>query len=80
MAPAVRPEEVRAELAVSPQKKERQADRGEREDPTETVVVPQVRMGTRFSDMPGARMRRKVTTKFAEPTVVEIPRKIIPSA
>ena len=30
--------------------------------------------------MPGARIRRKVTTKFAEPTVVEIPRKIIPSA
>ena len=48
--------------------------------PTETVVVPQARIGTRLIDMPGARMRMKVTTKFAEPTVVETPKKIMPSA
>ena len=48
--------------------------------PTEIVVVLQARIGTRLSDMPGARIRMKVTTKFADPTVVETPRKIIPSA
>ena len=81
MAAAVRSKEMRSELAVSPQQKERQADRRDREK----VADRDGRRspgedGNRFSDMPGARMRRKVTTKFAEPTVVEIPRKIIPSA
>jgi hypothetical protein len=45
---------------------------------TEAVKVPQVMIGTRLIDIPGARVRRKVTTKLADPTVVEIPRKIIP--
>jgi len=31
-------------------------------------------------DMPGARMRRNVTTKLIEPTVVEIPSRTMPSA
>ena len=47
---------------------------------TDAVNVPQVRIGTRLIDMPGARVRRKVTMKFAAPTVVETPRKIIPRA
>ena len=82
MPPAVWTKEVRSELPVRPQEKEREADRRDREKVAdrETVTVPQERTGTRFSDMPGARMRRKVTTKFAAPTVVETPRNIIPSA
>jgi hypothetical protein len=48
--------------------------------PTDTVVVPQITIGRRLIDMPGARVRMTVTTKLAAPTVVEIPRKIIPSA
>ena len=48
--------------------------------PTETVVVPQTMIGSRLIDMPGARLRITVTTKFAAPTVVEMPKKIIPSA
>ncbi len=47
---------------------------------TDAVSVPQIRIGTRLIDMPGARMRRKVTTKFAAPTVVEMPSRIMPSA
>ena len=46
----------------------------------EAVDVPQTRIGSRLSDMPGARVRSRVTMKLAEPTVVEMPRKIIPSA
>ena len=44
------------------------------------VSVPQIRIGTRLIDMPGARMRRKVTTKLIDPTVVEMPSRIMPSA
>ncbi len=48
--------------------------------PADTVLVPQTRIGSRLMDIPGARIRSTVTTKFAAPTVVEMPRKIIPSA
>ena len=44
------------------------------------VSVPQIRIGTRLIDMPGARMRRNVTTKLIAPTVVEMPSRIMPSA
>ena len=44
------------------------------------VSVPQIRIGTRAIVMPGHRMRRKVTTKLIEPTVVEMPSKIMPRA
>ncbi len=44
----------------------------------EAVSVPQIITGTRLIDIPGARSRKKVTMKFADPTVVDIPRKIIP--
>jgi len=36
--------------------------------------------GTRLIAMPGARMRRNVTMKLRAPIVVEMPRKIMPSA
>ena len=42
------------------------------------VRVPQTRIGTRLIDMPGQRIRRKVTTKLIAPTVVEMPRSTIP--
>ena len=47
---------------------------------TETVSVPQMTIGTRLIDIPGARVRKKVTTKLTAPTVVEMPRKIMPRA
>ncbi len=47
---------------------------------TDAVSVPQIRIGTRLIDMPGARVRRNVTMKLAAPTVVEMPRKIMPRA
>ena len=45
----------------------------------DAVNVPHTRMGSRLTDMPGARQRSSVTTKFAEPTTVEMPRNISPS-
>jgi hypothetical protein len=42
------------------------------------VRVPQIRMGMRLIDIPGARIRIAVTMKLAAPTVVEIPRKTMP--
>ena len=44
----------------------------------DAVSVPHTRIGTRLIDMPGARMRRKVTMKLIEPTVVEIPSSTMP--
>ena len=44
----------------------------------EAVTVPQTRIGMRLIDMPGARSRRNVTTKLIDPTVVEMPSRIIP--
>ena len=44
------------------------------------VSVPQTRIGTRSIDMPGARNRRKVTTKLIAPTVVEMPSSTMPRA
>ena len=46
----------------------------------EAVKVPQTMIGSRLTDMPGARQRSSVTMKLAEPTTVEMPRKISPSA
>ncbi|KGX50627.1 hypothetical protein Y027_5377 [Burkholderia pseudomallei TSV5] len=46
----------------------------------DAVSVPQTMIGSRSIDMPGARMRSSVTTKFAAPTVVETPSRIMPSA
>ena len=46
----------------------------------DAVKVPQTRMGNRLTDMPGALHRKSVTMKLAEPTTVEIPRKINPRA
>ncbi len=46
----------------------------------EAVSVPQTRIGSRLIDMPGARRRNTVTMKLTAPTVVEMPRKIIPMA
>ena len=37
-------------------------------------------IGSRSIDIPCARMRSSVTTKFAAPPVVEMPSRIIPSA
>ena len=48
--------------------------------PTETVSVPQLMMGSRLMDIPGARMRKSVTMKLIEPRLVEIPRKMFASA
>ncbi|OIQ68353.1 hypothetical protein GALL_500550 [mine drainage metagenome] len=48
--------------------------------PTEAVSVPHTRIGTRLMDMPGARVRNNVTMKLIEPTVVETPSSIMPSA
>ena len=48
--------------------------------PTEAVSVPQTRIGTRLIDMPGARVRIRVTTKLIEPTVVDRPSSTMPSA
>ena len=47
---------------------------------TDAVIVPHTRIGIRLIDIPGARVRSKVTTKLADPTTVEIPRKISPRA
>ena len=44
------------------------------------VSVPQIMIGRRLIDIPGARQRATVTRKLAAPTLVEMPRKIIPSA
>ena len=82
LAAAGRVEEMRAELAVHPQQEEGQADARawRRCWRPMAVSVPQIRIGTRLIDMPGARMRRKVTTKLIAPTVVEMPSRIMPSA
>ena len=40
--------------------------------------MPQIMIGTRLIDMPGARVRSKVTMKLTAPTVVEMPRKTMP--
>ena len=72
---------MRAELAVHPQQEESEADRRNDEDVGgDAVSVPQIRIGTRLIDMPGARVRRSVTMKLIAPTVVEMPSKIMPSA
>ena len=36
-------------------------------------------IGSRFTDMPGARMRINVTMKLIDPALVEMPKKINPS-
>ena len=38
---------------------------------TDAVSVPQTMIGSRLSDMPGARVLNSVVTKLIEPTVVE---------
>ncbi|MGF6731678.1 hypothetical protein OKW50_003823 [Paraburkholderia youngii] len=48
--------------------------------PPDAVSVPHTSTGTRSSDMPGARILSSVTTKFIEPTVVEMPSSTMPSA
>ena len=75
-------EEVRAELPVEPEQQEgeRSAPAPRRGSPTDAVSVPQTRIGIRLIDMPGARVRNSVTTKLIEPTVVEMPSNIMPSA
>jgi len=47
--------------------------------PMLATSVPQIMIGTRLIDMPGARVRNIVAMKFTAPAVVEMPRKIIPS-
>ena len=39
----------------------------------EAVSVPHTMIGSRLIDMPSARILNSVTTKFAAPTVVEMP-------
>ena len=41
---------------------------------TEADDVPQIKIGTRLIDMPGARIRSVVSTKFIAPNVVRQPR------
>ena len=48
--------------------------------PSDTVSVPQLIIGSRLIDMPGARSRRMVTTKLIEPRVVEMPSRMFASA
>jgi hypothetical protein len=47
---------------------------------TDTVSVPQLMMGMRLIDMPGARMRSSVTMKLIAPSVVDMPSRMLASA
>ena len=76
----MRLEEFGAVIAVEPEQEECEADAWYDEGlATDEVSVPQMKIGMRLIDMAAARVRIAVTTKFAELTVVEMPRKIIPS-
>jgi hypothetical protein len=46
----------------------------------EVVSVPQMKIGSRLIDIPGARSLNRVTMKLIAPTVVETVRKSSPSA
>ena len=59
--------------SIQRKKKAKVTDGIANSSPTDVVKVPQLMIGRRLIDMPGARSRRMVTTKLIDPSVVEIP-------